>query len=525
MVDVIIVGSGAAGVAAALEFADRGITPLVLDVGHKPGASPSIDENFYDHRQRNDVFDVTIGDGFCGLSNMLTRHTMPVKLTTPHTEYVTRNADRLGPVNQDSFSAVQSFATGGLANAWGAGLYRFTDEDLDMFPIGASDLTPYFDKLTREIGISGADDDLTPFFGSPEDLLPPIHLSHNIRNLYARYRQKMSDPGRDFFVGHPRIAVLTEEWDGRPPLDYNNLEFWQTLPSVYSPAYTLEKLVEKGRVEYRPGILVDSWYERDDVVHVDALDLGSERTVRFEAKHLVLAAGAINTTKIVLKSFRDVETALPLQENPAFQFPLVLPRSLGRPLQTDAFGLVQLNMIWRSESYGALLQGSIMEITSPMRAEFFSSLPYSAHANLALIRHLLPAMIVMQLFFPGWLLEPARLSLREDGALRIVGQKNTLDLKKAGRLVRKLRRIGAWTQTSRIVRVPEGHSVHYASTLPMKTKPSLYECNPAGMLHGTRGVYVADSAAFTALPAKNMSFAMMANAMRVAANVVAASNG
>jgi hypothetical protein len=35
------------------------------------------------------------------------------------------------------------------------------------------------------------------------------------------------------------------------------------------------------------------------------------------------------------------------------------------------------------------LQGSLLELTAPLRSEFFSRFPLSARANLALIRHLL----------------------------------------------------------------------------------------------------------------------------------------
>lgn len=161
------------------------------------------------------------------------------------------------------------------------------------------------------------------------------------------------------------------------------------------------------------------------------------------------------------------------------------------------------------------LQGSIMEITAPGRAEFFSSFPYSARGNLSLIRHMLPGMIVMQLFFPGDAQPPARLSLRPDGTLRIVGQRNDLDLGKLSPLLRFMRRLGAYTSRSLVKRVPTGHAVHYTSPLPMKHQPGRYECYPSGKLHGTNNIYVVDSAGFTRLPAKNMSFGMMANAMRI----------
>jgi choline dehydrogenase-like flavoprotein len=517
--DVVVVGSGAAGVAAALELAGRGIRPLVLDVGYrKEERVPRVEENLYRYRKRHDTYRLLVGDELQGLSNLLTDRHVPVKLTTPNMEYVTRDAERLTPVDETDFRTVQSFAAGGLANAWGAGLYRFIDEDLEGFPIRARDLEPHFDALTREIGIGGEEDDLAPFFGSTRDLRTPLRLSHNIEALYRGYRRRREVFHRDgFFLGRARVAVLTEAMNGRPAFDYSNLEFWQDTPAIYSPRFTLDKLIAAGRVDYRSGILVESWRETGGAVEVRGRDLGRGTAVTFTARKVLLAAGAINTTRIVLRSFEDTRTELTLLENPALQIPLVIPRSLGRALDVDAFGLVQLNLVWKSAPYGCTVQGSIMEITSPARAEFFDSLPFSARANLGLLRTLLPAMLVLQLFFPGRAQEPSRISLRPDGGLRIQGHPNAIDLGGMKPFLAHLRRAGAYSVLPLIVRVPMGHAIHYAATLPMKPSPSRYQCDPAGRLAETRNVFVADSASFTDLPAKNMSFAMMANAMRIAA--------
>jgi len=175
--------------------------------------------------------------------------------------------------------------------------------------------------------------------------------------------------------------------------------------------------------------------------------------------------------------------------------------------------------VWDSEGYGQRLQASIMEITAPARAEFFAGFPFSAKSNLGLIRHMLPAMIVMQLFFPGEAQPPAKISLQENGRLRIQGHPNRVNTRKLRPLLRFLMRLGCMTVPSLIVRVPMGHAVHYASTMPMKRSPHRYQCDADGRLSGAQNVFIADSAAFSRLPAKNMSFAMMANAVRVAGRV------
>ncbi len=318
------------------------------------------------------------------------------------------------------------------------------------------------------------------------------------------------------------------EHEGRAPCDYSNTEFWQDQSYLYTPAVTLRKLIASGQVDYRPGFLVESYEERAGVhgggapVTVTARELATGRSVTFEGDILLLAAGVIGTTKIVLRSNGDTDTRLPLLENPAVQIPFVIPSAIGRRLDTHTFGLTQLNLIWDPTPYGCLGQGSILEITSPMRAEFFGRFPLSARANLALIKTMLPAMLVMQLYFSVSVQGPASISLKPDGRLRIVGKPNAIDLRQLGGLLGAMRRLGLWTHPMLIYKPETGHAIHYAGTLPMRKAPAKYQCWPDGRLAGAERVYVADSAGFADLPAKNMSFGMMTNAMRVAASAVGA---
>lgn len=530
---IIIVGSGPAGTAAALQLSRMGIRSLMLDAGLTPtpdgrGRGPRVEGNLYDWRKTHDSFDLHIGADFSGVNDLLTGETGIAKLNAPNIAYVVRQADRLSPVDAAGFAPVQSFTFGGLANAWGAGLYRFTDADLAGFPLRAADLDPYADVLTREIGISGADDDLRPYFGDAAGVLPPLALAHNagrVLNSYTRERTVLN--AQHIFMGRPRVGALSVPHDGRPAVDYSNTEFWQEQPYLYAPAHTLRKLIAADCLDYRGGLLVERWTETAEGVTVSAREIDSGARVQFQGAALLLAAGAIGTAKITLRSAGDgagdTTTRLPLLENPCVQIPFVLPASIGRALDRHCFGLVQLNLIWEAQAYGCRTQGSLLEITSPMRAEFFGRFPLSARANLVAIRHLLPAMLIMQLYFPASVQPPAHLSLQSNGRLRIEGHPNAIELGKLGGLLGPLRRLGLWTHRMLIYKPQTGHAIHYAGTLPMRETPGQYECNPQGQLAGTRRVYIADSASFADLSAKNMGLGMMANAMRIAA--AAAGNG
>ncbi len=529
MHDVAIVGSGVAGVGAALGFAARGVRPLMLDVGTLPDQRPPITENLYAWRAAHDAFELMVGDDLFGLGNLLAPRDrqLPAKLLAPRMAWIIRDADSLGPVTSAGFTPIQSFAMGGLANAWGAGLYRYQSRDLAGIPLETADLDPFYDALTREIGIAGADDDLTPYFGSALGLGPPLRLSRNaarVLGAYERRRGELQTGG--FHLGRPRLAVTagsaaTSRESSATSADagasaYANLEFWQPdLPHLYTPRRSLERLRTSGAVEYRPGLRVEHFEEIPDGVRVQCREVASGGSTSFEARALVLAAGPINSARLVLASRRDVTSELPLLDNPAVQVPLVVPAALGEGLEQDAFGLTQLNLIYDAAD-GELYQASLLEITAPARAEFFPRFPLAARSALVFVRHFLPALMVMQVFYPLGPEHAARLRVDTNGRVHIRAGAPARAANVLPAILRALRRLGVFGFARLGDATAFGMGVHYAGTLPMSERPEPYQCDPSGALAGWRRVYVADGACLGRLAAKNSSFTVMANAMRIA---------
>ncbi len=310
----IIVGSGAAATAAALELVAAGLRPVMLDVGYMDdGAASRVEGNLYRYRRQHDSFDLHIGADYRGLAGVLSGRAGIAKLNAPRMAFVTRDAATLGPLSQAKFQAIQSFALGGLGNAWGAGLYRWIDADLQDFPISLAELEPYFDVLTREIGISGADDDLAEFFGDPTGLQPPLELSHNARRVALAYRRRRKAPAGQAHHPGPAARGRAVRAQGRPP----GLRLQQ--PGVLAvPALRLHagrhaaRLIAAGQIDYRPGLLVQRWKETADGVTVHASDVRQRRDrSRSTGQRLLLAAGAINTARIALQSAATPSTPAP----------------------------------------------------------------------------------------------------------------------------------------------------------------------------------------------------------------------
>ena len=520
--EIVIIGGGASGVSAALGFVNRGIIPTIIDVGMRTDRKHQAVGNQYDYRKENDLHDLMIGDNLEGLSNVIDGSSLPPKLTSPLNNYIISGSEKLSPIRSSNFSAVQSFATGGLAAAWGAGLYRYNDEDLGDLPLRSGSLKPYYDHLSNEIGISGENDDLSQFFGDDNTLLPPFKLSEKAEYLYKNYLNKKKNFNRNgVYIGYPRLGVLTRDHMGRKKCDYSNFETWlNDIPWVYNPTHSLDRLIKEDKIKYISGIHIDSWRRKDGEIIIEGKNIQDGSPFRKNTDILLVAAGTINTTKLVLRSKKDTKSRLSILDNPLLQVPLIFPAFLGSPLDRSAFGMTNLNLIFNTPESKKTLQGSIIELTSPPRSVFFERFPVSSVLNLKMIKMVSPSLLAMFLYYPSSPDEAGSIRLTNSNELEIEQKDYVTERAPVKKIVRALFRMGAWTHPLIIQQSKPGYAIHYAGTIPMKTDTtSEYESSINGELHKEPGVYIVDGAPFSHISAKNLSFTIMANAMRIADNI------
>jgi choline dehydrogenase-like flavoprotein len=513
--DAIVVGSGAAGTWAA--WALRGTRTLVLDVGHRPSAT-SLEGNLYDLRKQRPLFEEMIGPRYESLNDLENPKLSP-RVKSPLQRHVIERPATAPAIRSRTFEALVSYAEGGLANAWGAHVYRFFKDDLTDFPVAEQDLAPYYDTLTREIGISGAADDLTRFHGPATGLLPPLELSAIGTQVMQRYAASAARFHRaGVFLGRPRLAVLSIDRDDRTACAYENLEFFKPrIPAIYTPAFTLRSMVARREIEYAPGHLVERFQERDDAVEVYARDdRGNGAT--FRARRLILCLGALNTARLVLASGDDRDTRLPILENPCSFTPLVMVGRIGMPLEKRSF-YAQVNLFYAGPLSTEPLVGMIYGVDGLLRSDMLFQFPLAARGCLTGARYVLPAMAVLQVFYPDDPDPANTLRLDANGDLVIDYEPRALGAVER-HLIRVLKTAGL-RSSPRLIRAGwPGASVHYAGSLPMRERPARkYETDPLGRLAGHRRVHVGDSATFPRLPAKNLTFTIMANAMRIGEHV------
>lgn len=519
--DVILVGSGPGAAGAALRLAGQG-TVLVLDVGHRPermGEALDADQFALKREGRADP-GLLLGKDFESLHNLHRDYLSP-KLKPPLLRFITRDWQKLSPLLGDGFDPVLSHARGGLANAWGAGAYRFTARELRRFPITLADLEPWYKAVEAHIGVCGGEDGLSSWLGGSDGLLPapdPGRIGQRILAKSSRYRDWLK--GRGLTIGRPRMALLTREHRGRPAYRGDGMEFFRPcLESIYNPSFTFDELERSGAIEMRSGHLVERFRELPDGhVEVSGRDLGSGACFAVRARRLVLAAGAVNSARIVLAS-QSADVTLPLRDNPISYVPMVDLGALGSAPDARTLPL-QCNLLYDGPLWEEPVQASLYGVSAPLWNDLAFTFPLAARGTMAAVRHVLPALLIVQLFYPDCGSPRGSLRLTPDGSLRAT-YRGPARGRIERHLLRSFLRLGCLGHSILCQYPIPGNSFHYAGTLPMSAKPEPFECGVEGSLGGRGHVYLADASGFPELPSKNLTLTIMANAMRVADRLLA----
>lgn len=525
--DVIVVGSGPGGVHAASALVETGRRVLLLDYGIEDRRyAPVIPRASFPELRRSDPEQhrYFLGDRFEGLPLGAVR--VGAQLTPPRLHVFAEGAERV-PVESESFQASASLARGGFGAAWAAGVFPFTDEELRDLGLDLAELQPHYDAVAERIGVCGGQDDLVGFFPWSPSVMPPLEIDSNaeaILDRYGRARERLQAAG--FFLGPTRLAVCTREHRGRGPEGYLDMAYWADFDrSVYRPQWTLDELRRSSRFTYQGGRFVQSFSETGDRVRVRAQRVEDGAPEEHEAAALVLAAGTIGTAWIVLRSLGRYDDPVPILCNPYAYVPMLNLGTLGRTVRDRRHSLAQLTCMLRVPGAGGrTVQAQVFSYRSLLTFKLMKESPLASRETLRILRLLIPHFAILGIHHEDRPTPGKRLWLRrgrgsEPERLRIdyaPGRDEILAHRSDERALRRVfRSLGC--APLRTLRPGHGANIHYAGTFPMGPGGGELSCDPAGRLRATRAVHLADGSVFPWLPAKGLTFTLMAHANRVGA--------
>ena len=531
--DIVIVGSGVAGVSAAFPLVEAGVKVLMLDVGREaegPGR-PDMSLTSLLRQPEDSQWRTLLGDNLEGLGDVLDA---TPKLKVPQFRYVQQGFGDAYGLTAIGVRALGSLAAGGLSNIWGAGTFAYDQADLIGFPIGVEALQPSYAAVAARIGISGAsDDDLGSSLGR-HALLDPLPLHPAAEAVLARARRKRSSLERfGFTLGRSRNAVITQDRDGRSACKLDKMCLWGCpRGSIYSADQDLRALQARPNFRYRSDCFVHNF--RRLPVGGYRLDVGppGDRVTAesVEAHCLVLAAGAIGTGVLVADALGGSDYPLPILSHPAMAFAFVVPNRIGHAEQERGFALGQLAYSLENDDPQNRAFGVIFSAEGLLAADLALHIPYfTKPAAAAIVRTLQPAMLVANCYVPSDLAN-CRYTISWSGDRRIVRlegahaagfEQRFHEVKR--RISGAMHRLGAWALPGGAKRAQLGSDGHFAGSVPMTISSDRRLSSDAfGEVRGLPGVFVADGAALPRLSGKHPTFTIMANADRIGRHVAAA---
>ena len=148
--DIIVVGSGPAGVSVAAPLVAAGLRLLLVD-GGRAASRPPISQPYLAARAADPAqWRWMLGKDYYALRR---RDALSPKMRVPAHAQAFADFSQVNHIRAtDSFVAIGSLAQGGLSNAWGCGVARLSHDELSAFPVDVGEMDDSYAHVSRRIG-------------------------------------------------------------------------------------------------------------------------------------------------------------------------------------------------------------------------------------------------------------------------------------------------------------------------------------------------------------------------------------
>jgi choline dehydrogenase-like flavoprotein len=510
--ETILIGSGLAGVHAAYPLVERGLSVAIVDVGHASDVPHDSDTRTFEEIRRSDPeqYKIFLGSDFSGI-DVGQGHFRA--MVSGRRSFVVQGGEFHAPLSVNGIQIPQSFARGGFSEAWSGGCEIFDEEELEAVGLPPYEMREHYQRVIDRIGVSGEAEGFT--------LQKPLKLDDAASELQKRAVEKKKIRDQGFAVEQPKHAILTEDKNGRKAHQYRDMDYWDNGGrSLYRASYTLDDLLQKPKFSYISQRLVIRVRDSADGVEIVARNVESGREEKFAGKTAVLAAGAINTTRLLLRSFNRYNTAAPIILKNHYYIPCFFPPRLGKRARPHRHSFAQLCIHGVERSRGmSELYGQLLTYNSLLLSKLVRYAPLPVPEAFSALTMLTPALVFADLRFPSVMSEGHHVRLLKKldrDELEITypddsKEEQDVVVSRAKKALRSLGLIPLMTER-------HGYTMqsHYAGGVPFEDKPSnRLSVNTKGQVHGHERIFVADASSWRALPAKPSGLTIMANADRV----------
>lgn len=458
--DVVIVGSGPAGVHAAYPLIKAGLKVAIIDGG-------------LDSKKRDKKLSDFLYSSFRETSNAYD--------LIKKSSYVFNKTYALLKI-KSNIEIIQSLAKGGLSQQWHGISDFFSDEELNRIGLPASEMQEEYKEVAKIIKLK-----LRTNLDSHSTLI--LESSKNVDSLEAELY--------------------------KAPLAFS-----------YQTSSDIEEFKKYKNFTYIPNQLVYKVSDKTKYVEIYSFSIDKLIKLRTTAKFLILAAGSINTTRILLRSLNLFNYKTTFLTKAHYITACMHPRILLKNSKKLGSGQLVISSKETRKGIGAFFI-QLYRFNPLVIHKVLKHIPLPKILALPLLSIFVPLLMIADIRFPAFESKKKFCRLikenNDQDVLEISSHESINELKdhenEFGRIAFQLRSLGLFP----IKTVKDYTTSHYAGGVPYQQIPGKISVDINGKLHQANRIYVADSSSWRALPSKAPTLTIMANAARIGKKVLSIS--
>jgi ferredoxin len=506
---IYVIGSGLTGIAAAAALVKRGYRPTILDAGVTP------DPEVTALKARLASVEP---DEWSAADLARVRQTgNPAKSGIPRklsfgSDFAYRDIDNATSAELHRAFMLRSFARGGFSNVWGAVIQRFPADEFQNWPLTNNQLTEHY-AAVGELMMTSSGTGVSP--------------STQSRALYEDlHRNRLELETRGIRFDYATLAVRSPDATGYKGCRHCGLCLYGCpYDSIFAAAVTLSQLVREGRVCHVPDVIVDRVRVVNGRVCIDARSVHGQSASVFEGDAVFVAAGLLESARIILNSTLGSESArrLHIKQSDIFTMPMLRYRSTPEVHRERLHTLCQMVLNIRDNTicdhpvhlqlYGYNdLYPRLLSRRAGLFARPLKGVVRSLSHRLFMVFGYLHSQVSSRVYLTQ--------AAGEHGRLRLEGEVNP-EARKVGRAIaRKLfqsrKYLRTWPVSRELKFDVAGGGLRSGGCFPMMREPAGLETDIWGRIPGLQGIHVVDSSVLPSIPAGPLAFTAMATAHRIA---------